>query len=1062
MSVENDYRAAKENYEKKKAEYEQSGGKRVFHFDTFEDWLIENADRLNFRDIFGDDRYVSHSPQREFTNPAMVAVKNVFAHGLDNGEIKLDNLSSSASIRTLNNPHKTFEEDLNLSRAIRQSMAKNVTNSITFGRIMGYEYFPDFTKEEHDQFVNNAIEHHNANRHNTDAWGDTPASALLTKYFVNRGTYAGRYHDAESLFKIAKTLPRDLCDYAYSFAKNTEKEKLANIVANSLSGGANPLDIQHASLIHKFFKDLSLSPSAVEGIANHIQNQDLLTFLDGSRSTTGLDHIPDSVIKRLAADDQLMATNPRWKKDFEKQIGQRGPFGKAAKFWLGYERDVEPEHFAVGRSLYTNKPEDLTDHRGDTGTSEPYMDLLPHLREYAKKTQDAITEKIQQGSLRGFQKNGKWYVTVYRGVSGNLAQKLFDYVAHPNTVNEMGWTGSGETRYPARQPSSFSVKDKIVRYPTSHISSWTVDKRIADRFAKRDISGHQAHLGIIMEAAMPVSHILHSGFLDMYSGQSHAHPSESELVFHHPGDKPIQPVHAKNMSLVMRSVGRNILPAEVKEDDSIAKSEDIVKMLHNDNTDGVHYAFHKQDFNSTEDKVSHIQKLHEVAHSVAFDPNARASFIRHLVRTNDTHTLKMVLEDTGVNGFHKLAKDFDQLTGNDFRLYVMNNIVAKPEVLETDNPAFGDIVEDAVAHHANSLDAILSPLAQAPKVTNLYILSALANTAYAQHPDRMYEELKVPVRTVYKLPAKAQMGFIVHSIKTEDMHNKYDVVKMADALHESMGDAFANKLKEQLKDVPATNPLLLSVKRSKDKHGLEDHLTVKAGSGVLRKLRDHLLSTGDISPNELPEGKWNSLTKKVGKATVADWEPLLEKNGKLSAAKVQDYLDRMEGTTYGFSLSTTPEGETVFNLKIPKHELNKLHATGADETLKRLVHLSQGSGNPIEDRTIGWMKFKNNEDGHMEVTEVQSDLDMDMADTLRRQMEQEYGTVDEGEYGKHLEKLHAIYPPAHLHQLQELVFKGRPSADVIREAFHEYARKNGMVGKKTDGQEVRKTEKGAA
>lgn len=472
------------------------------------------------------------------------------------------------------------------------------------------------------------------------------------------------------------------------------------------------------------------------------------------------------------------------------------------------------------------------------------------------------------------------------------------------------------------------------------------------------------------------------------------------------------------------------------------KSEDIIKMLHKDESEAVHHAFGKQDFASVEDKVSHIQNLHEVAHTVAFDPNARASFIRHVVQSNDLNTLKMVLEDTGVGGFHKLAKDFDQLTGSDFRLYVMNNIVAKPEVLETDNPAFGDIVEDAVAHHANSLDAILSPLAQAPKVTNLYVLSALANTAYAEHPDKMFEELKVPTKTVYKLPAKAQMGFIVHSIKAQDMHNKYDVVKMADALHDSMGDAFNNKLKEQLKGVSPTNPLLVSVRRNNDKHGLEDELTVKAGSGVLRKLRDHLLSAGDISPNDLPEGKWNSITKKVGKATVADWEPLLEKNGKLSAAKVQDYLDRMEGTTYGFSLSTTPEGETVFNLKIPKHELRKLHATGADETLKRLVHLSQGSGNPAEDRTVGWMKFKNNPDGHMEVTEVQSDLDMDMADTLRKQMEKEYGTVDEGEYGRHLEKLHTIYPPAHLHQLQELVFKGRPSADVIREAFHEYARKN--------------------
>jgi hypothetical protein len=1058
MSVENDYRAAKENYEKKKAEYDQGQGPLASwtSHPSFASWLVQNANRGNFREIFGDDRYVSNDPRRVVREPAVDAVRNIFAHALDSNEIKLDDLSVPSFIRNLHDSYRIEDAHTNIGRAIRQSIAKNPQNSINFALAMGHDYFRGFTKDEHDQFVNGLIEHHNANRSKTNAWGDTEAGSLLNIYFARHGASSSRYVNAKELFNMAKTLSRSTVDSAYAYAPDTVKERLADVVASSLAGGADPLDTQHSSFIHKAFMDTA-NPDGIEKIANHIpKNEDILTFLENPRSIAGLGHIPDSVIKRLAADDALMTANPRWKKDFEKQISQRGPLGAAAKFWRSYEEDVEPEHFAVGRSLYTNKPEVLTDHRGDTGTSEPHMELLPHLREYAKKTQDAITEKIQEGKLKGFQKNGKWYVTVYRGVSGNHAEHLVKNVLHPRQPLDQVLTSL----------TPFAVKDTTARFPTSHISSWSVDKRVAQRFAQRDINGHQNSYGIIMEAAMPVSHILHSGFMDMYAGQDHAHPDESELIFHHPGDKPMQPVHAKNMSLV---VGRTVVPAVVvrdskpqKESPELGKSEDIVKMLHNDNTDGVHHAFQKQDFNSTEDKVSHVQKLHEVAHSVAFDPNARASFIRHLVRTDDTHALKMVLEDTGVSGFHKLAKDFDQLTGSDFRLYVMNNIVAKPEVLETDNPAFGDIVEDAVAHHANSLDAILSPLTQAPKVTNLYVLSALANTAYAEHPDKMFEELKVPVRTVYKLPAKAQMGFIVHNIKAQDMHNKYDVVKMADALHESMGDAFANKLKEQLKDVPPTNPLLLSVKRSKDKHGLEDHLTVKAGSGVLRKLRDHLLSAGDISPNDLPEGRWNSLTKKVGKATVADWEPLLEKNGKLSADKVQDCLDRIEGTTYGFSLSTTPEGETVFNLKIPKHELNKLHATGADETLKRLVHLSQGSGNPIEDRTIGWMKFKNNEDGHMEVTEVQSDLDMDMADTLRKQMEQEYGTVDEGEYGRHLEKLHAIYPPAHLHQLQGLVFKGRPSADVIREAFHEYARKNGMVGKKTDGQEVRKNEKGAA
>lgn len=228
----------------------------------------------------------------------------------------------------------------------------------------------------------------------------------------------------------------------------------------------------------------------------------------------------------------------------------------AASFWRDYEQAVKPDHFATIKSLISGKPEKITDHRGDEGTSETYKSVLPHLNDHAKAVQQEVLKDASQGHLSVKYVDGKPHVKVYRGVGGNYSQALLQTAEHNPETNE--------------------VANKTLSLPASPLESWSTDRSVAKRFAE----GRANWLGgtpVVMENWMPVEDILHSGSHNIYPGQPHAHPYESELVFQRKDGRSKIPSKALHLVDADSKLQKVKVPKPVKQPEQVQKSEVLEK-----------------------------------------------------------------------------------------------------------------------------------------------------------------------------------------------------------------------------------------------------------------------------------------------------------------------------------------------------------------------------------------------------------------------------------------------------------------------------------------------------
>lgn len=227
---------------------------------------------------------------------------------------------------------------------------------------------------------------------------------------------------------------------------------------------------------------------------------------------------------------------------------------KASNFWLSYERNTHPAHFAAIKSLYSGKPETVIDHRHRMGSShgEHYLhgnrvfdkvtigstdylkdpnsdadsphtlpelkpshpklaDAIPHLERHAK---DVRAKVLADESIPKRYFKGEPYIQVHRGVAGKLGKRIRDASDHGILDH--------------------SVAERTLKLPQSSFSSWSTDKIIANRFASRDIPKHPKNRGVTISKWMPLKNLLHSGVHDVHFDQEHAHPHEFEMVFAHP------------------------------------------------------------------------------------------------------------------------------------------------------------------------------------------------------------------------------------------------------------------------------------------------------------------------------------------------------------------------------------------------------------------------------------------------------------------------------------------------------------------------------------------------
>ena len=532
-------------------------------------------------------------------------------------------------------------------------------------------------------------------------------------------------------------------------------------------------------------------------------------------------------------------------------------------------------------------------------------------------------------------------------------------------------------------------------------------------------------------------------------------------------------------------VGEPTFVGEIHKTERLAKDESLAHLFHNADDKGIEQAFH----------VNSDPRADETLDELLATPEGKSSLAAYLQRSADTHhgqgIMKKLTDRNGPYWLRTLAIPYERLTGENFLKHAGRHYL--PSVANTDSRGSDEVLEHLLAHTPDEhRDDMLAPLRGTSLITNPSIVGTLANSVYRNDPAQLFHDYNIDPSIVNTLPKNAQLGYLVYSM---EKHGNAPLYGGRVSTAQQIGKSFvmdSNDAKElvdyaRVRGIEAhSNPMLRSIvnenPRAKEFTGTQ--LSVKVGSAALRKLRDHLEKHGEMLPNQLPSGqRWNTITKPIAGRNgtvqhVTDWNPLRNKAGKLSAESVQAYIDSMEPTTYDFELgqydelkptadldqirSMVDEGtfkrmfntkhsnasQHVLRLKLSDADMEKLKATGADQTLNNLIGVGIQSGHPVTPRTVGWIRFTQGKDGHVMVDEAQSDLESNYEAIIRPQLQQMYPDATppqiEAAMGQFLAKL----PPAHIEQIKQVAFHGRPAAEVVNEALHQYARHKGWTGSK--------------
>ena len=237
----------------------------------------------------------------------------------------------------------------------------------------------------------------------------------------------------------------------------------------------------------------------------------------------------------------------------------------AGEFWNSYETKVNPSHFAAIKSALTGEPESLETHRG-IGHSSAHELQIPHLIKHMESSQQAI---LKDPTIPKQYVNGEPHIVVYRGVGGSYAKAIKNGFGIKDELNEGG-------------PKSTIERHKTVNVPSTHMASWSVDKKMAVRFAgargDHDSVGNPHH--VIIKKLVPVRAVLHSGMHSLYPGHQLAHIGENEVVLMHPSasykvsSKDVEVGHPEKTGLVLPE---SFKPLEKKT--AIKKSSDSLAPL---------------------------------------------------------------------------------------------------------------------------------------------------------------------------------------------------------------------------------------------------------------------------------------------------------------------------------------------------------------------------------------------------------------------------------------------------------------------------------------------------
>lgn len=232
----------------------------------------------------------------------------------------------------------------------------------------------------------------------------------------------------------------------------------------------------------------------------------------------------------------------------------------------------------------------------------------------------------------------------------------------------------------------------------------------------------------------------------------------------------------------------------------------------------------------------------------------------------------------------------------------------------------------------------------------------------------------------------------------------------------------------------------------------KSRVAVKPGTERLREIRDKILQTdplrAEIPPRHLPPGDWSA-----GRLP----------NGNISAKLLQAHIDKLPVKEFNVSASKwtglqrhSMEPSKVFQLNITTNHLQEMRAKGLLGVFRKMIDASYTSQHPVTKQTIGWARFTGDAKRGIFIDEIQSDFGGTNGRTFvqkARSQAQAHAKKEEMSYEKASEFIDTAvkraeqqFPEAAEKEIGNIIFGGRPTNQVIHEAFLQHLRDTGHEG----------------
>jgi hypothetical protein len=228
----------------------------------------------------------------------------------------------------------------------------------------------------------------------------------------------------------------------------------------------------------------------------------------------------------------------------------------------------------------------------------------------------------------------------------------------------------------------------------------------------------------------------------------------------------------------------------------------------------------------------------------------------------------------------------------------------------------------------------------------------------------------------------------------------------------------------------------------------------KQGLSKMRAFRDRILekdpTNGQISPKELGQGPFEG-----------GWKPVQEKNGNISAKKIQELIDKTPSAKYNFShqlwggdamQTHSNHNQKVFKLNVTDDHVNQMKQAGVYGTYSELTRYSNESRHPVDkNHGIGWIRYEHHQPKAdlpgkelkgkkkhstiigtpeaIHVDEIQTDMGPNTIAQLKQDPEQ---AKSRGVDVDHLDKI------------QSILFGNHHPSEVLMEAFKQHKRDLGL------------------